>query len=151
MKSVSLKPFTSQSHHSWLQLRIHSLLCPEVAAITPQRAIIAIYILLLFILLPPIICFSIRLLPLHNNLKIKLCTLTSVASMSLFTSVHRVLRVTSCCSSAGHSRPVTSSHWSQILIESVNSYDKNIRSRKKSELSTNTGSVNVVLWLIMMA
>lgn len=44
------------------------------------------YILLLSILLLSIMAFSTRLLPLPINLKIKI---TSVASASLFTSVHK--------------------------------------------------------------
>lgn len=36
----------------------------------------------------------------------------------------------------GPFRAVTGSHWSQILQNSVNSYNKKIRSRKKSEVST---------------
>lgn len=52
MKSVSLSPFTSQSHLSLLWLLQHNILLPSI-------------------LLPPIICFNIRLLPLRKNLEIK--------------------------------------------------------------------------------
>lgn len=45
------------------------------------------YILLLFILLLLIICFNIRM---QNHLEMKLYTLTPVASMPLFISIHRV-------------------------------------------------------------
>lgn len=47
------------------------------------------YILLLSIRLLSTISFNTRLLPLPINFKIKLQTLTSAASASLFTSVHK--------------------------------------------------------------
>lgn len=99
LKTVSLKPFTSPSH------TLHTRLGAEAAAVAPQRARTAVYTLLLFIPLLPFVCVSIRLLPLHTNLY----TLTSTL---LVISVHSVLCVTSWCSSAGHIRAVSSSHWS---------------------------------------
>lgn len=66
-------------------------------------------------------------------LKVKLYALSSVASMSLFAFVHRVLRVTSCCSSAseGHIRAETSSHCVNGYIE-------------KEKWTQNASSVNTV-------
>lgn len=56
MKSVSLQPFTSQSHNSGFRLCIHTLVCNEVTElVAPQRATTAKYILLLIIFLLPII------------------------------------------------------------------------------------------------
>lgn len=133
IKSVSPKPFTSRSHHSWLRLCIHTLLCNQTAAVAPQRAITAAYILLL-ILPPSIICFKIRLFPWRRHTKMKFYwpALTSVASMPLL-----VLCATSCCFSAhvGPFGAVTGSRRSQVLQDSVNSDNKTIRSRKKSEVS----------------
>lgn len=37
-----MKPFTSESHHSWPQLWNHKHLYKDVAAIAPQKAIIQI-------------------------------------------------------------------------------------------------------------
>lgn len=64
MKSVSLKPFTSQSHLSPTPLR----LC--IQALCAQAVGVAIYILLLFILLLLVIRFHIHQLKLHNNLTV---------------------------------------------------------------------------------
>ncbi len=53
MKSVSVKPFRSQSHHSWFRLHIYTHLRTEVAAIAPQKAIIknvALFLLVLVII-----------------------------------------------------------------------------------------------------
>lgn len=62
LNSVLLKTFTSLSHRLWFQLHILTLLCTEVAATAPQRAINAIHLLLLFIVLLHIIlllfCFQ---------------------------------------------------------------------------------------------
>lgn len=68
-----------------------------------------------------------------RKVKVKLYALSSVASMSLFAFVHRVLRVTSCCSSAseGHIRAETSSHCVNGHIE-------------KEKWTQNASSVNAV-------
>lgn len=73
--------FTSWSHHSWMWLSIQMLLCREAVAAVPQTARIAINIFLLRIFLLAIISFNIQ----HQNIKMKLHTLTSVA---LFISNH---------------------------------------------------------------
>lgn len=78
---IVIPPLQAQAQHPRAPLR------PRVAAAAPQRALIAIYVLLLFV------SINVRLLPLHSNLKIKFYTLTSVASVFLFTSLHRV----PCC------------------------------------------------------
>lgn len=108
IKSLSLNPFISRSHHSWLPLCIHTVPRTEVAAVARQRAIIAIYI--------PLFCIIIRLLPLRSrlNMKNRICW-RPWPPISLSTSIHRVLHVMSCCSPphACHSMSVTSSRWSQ--------------------------------------
>lgn len=130
MKSVLLNPFTSQSHHSWL--RLHTLLCTEVPAIAPQRTKIAIFNFPLVILLPRIICFNFCLLPPHNILKIKSDSITSVASASLQSAVCNMY-FCMCVSRQG---------CDQVTPESATL--KRIRSRKKSKLSTNACSVNII-------
>lgn len=120
MKSVALKPFTSRPHHSWALS----------SSCWSAKSHNWIYTLLLVARLRPYICFSVHLLQVR--------TLTSVALMSMFTSVHSVLRVTSCSSSTtvGHIRAVTSSRWSRVLGDSANGCIWKIRSWKKFELST---------------
>lgn len=70
MKSAPRKPITSRSHHFWLRLCNHTLLCTKAAALAPQKAIIVPHILLL--LRSPVLsiaCLNIRLLPLRGSLK----------------------------------------------------------------------------------
>lgn len=69
MKSVSLKPFTSGSHHSWLRLHIHTLplhrrsSCRSTKShnCNPHSSSLNSSL--------PVVCFNIRLLPVHSNLK----------------------------------------------------------------------------------
>lgn len=104
--------------HSWLRLCIPTLLCSEEAAIATQRAIIAIYILLFFILLLPITftCFHCAVIK-----KIILHTFTPVASIPVYFRAQRPACDIMLLN--GHrsvSSVATNSHWSQTN-NSVNS------------------------------
>lgn len=118
LDKISFTEFTSRSHHSWLPLCIHTVLCNEVAAVARQRAIIAIYI--------PLFCIIIRLLPLRSRLNMKnRIRWRPWPPISLSTSTH-----TECCMWCHvvllHMR-VTACPWPilvgvNILKESMNSY-----------------------------
>lgn len=110
------------------EISIQILLCREVVAAAPQTAMIAINIFLRYIFLLAIISFNIQ----HHNIKMKLRTLTSVATTSLSTSIHTE---TSCYSPAYTVWAITNSHLGHILQHKANSYlKKKIGSRKNSKL-----------------
>lgn len=93
-KSVSLKPFVLRSHHSWLQLCIHTLLCTEAGAAEQQCTFP--FVLRLFHSLQP-----------HSNLKRK--TVYVHDPTSLLNTVQRTVT----------SGAVTSSHWIHIIISEI--------------------------------